>query len=340
MSQGVRTDIESDAWHGWWNACPEAGISCDSDTCRRRCAPPPADAPHTAAPRLAERPDMYEEELRAACGELRSCEARVRVPVMATLRNRALRGLSEYMGMHPGDNVRVLFLHDTFFTVRRGANSLPRLRGARVVSLVTVWPGCLLVVTDVRRQHVWRCVHAPQAEQVVELLLTHGMSYDVACAMDFEGTRLHDVWAARDQAVRTVCACPPPPCAAVTPPTKTLYSVTRALQGEAFDAHYPFVAEPAAQAALRANEPFRVYSCWNGAVVLPGNALVEVRGHAVLRRGHRCSPHVRLARRVCTSMGSRSERGARGSPCLPTLRPLAWAAPSVTSARRPRASCC
>ena len=61
------------------------------------------------------------------------------------------------------------------------------------------------------------------------------------------------------------------------------------VQGNAFDPFYPFVEEPTAQAALRAGQPFRVYSCWNGAVVLPGNALVEVRCPLRLRL---LRPHV------------------------------------------------
>lgn len=73
------------------------------------------------------------------------------------------------------------------------------------------------------------------------------MDYDVACAMDFAHLKLHDIWVARD------------------------------LNGEAFNSFYPFVAEPAAQAALKARRPFRVYSCWNGAVVLPAKAFVQSR---------------------------------------------------------------
>ena len=41
-----------------------------------------------------------------------------------------------------------------------------------------------------------------QAESMANLLLTNGMDYDVACAMDFEHLKLHDLWVARDLNVR------------------------------------------------------------------------------------------------------------------------------------------
>jgi alpha-1,3-mannosyltransferase len=47
------------------------------------------------------------------------------------------------------------------------------------------------------------------------------------------------------------------------------------LNGEKFDGYYPYVRERSAQESLRRNEPFNVYSCWNGAAVLRGDVLLK-----------------------------------------------------------------
>ena len=83
------------------------------------------------------------------------------------------------------------------------------------------------------------------ARDVVELLSTQGGRYDLACAADFESMQLYDVWVARD------------------------------LHGASLSGWYPYVRERAAQARLVAGQPFRVYSCWNGIVALPADALVS-----------------------------------------------------------------
>jgi hypothetical protein len=36
------------------------------------------------------------------------------------------------------------------------------------------------------------------ADQLVELMLTNDMEYDMACSMDFESLQLYDIWVARD----------------------------------------------------------------------------------------------------------------------------------------------
>lgn len=37
-----------------------------------------------------------------------------------------------------------------------------------------------------------------QAEDILELLLTNGMQYDMACAMDYTYFRMYDMWVTRD----------------------------------------------------------------------------------------------------------------------------------------------
>jgi len=82
-----------------------------------------------------------------------------------------------------------------------------------------------------------------RAADIAELVLTNGGLYDLACAMDFDGFKLYDEWVARD------------------------------LAGQTLSPWYPFVRDPDAQARLRAGQPFRLYSCWNGAVALPASAI-------------------------------------------------------------------
>ena len=112
-----------------------------------------------------------------------------------------------------------------------------------------------------------------QAEALVQLLLTNDMQYDVACGMDFERLKFYDVWVTRDISVRVVPLVPQ-----THEPQCSPSALWRLSQGEAFSSWYPFVQDPLSQLAMRYEHPFRVYSCWNGAVVLPGNALVDVRG--------------------------------------------------------------
>ena len=203
MMLGARSDIVSDPWKGWWELCGEANLDCSVDMCTHSCKALPEEElrPHRGVPRPAEPPDAYELAMKRACGHLEDCDADVRVPVMAALRNKALAGLEDYAGMHPGDDIRVLFLNDIYITVRRCA----------VVEPVTHYDSQhSFVCARVRaRARVCVCVCAAaaaalllQAESMANLLLTNGMDYDVACAMDFEHLKLHDLWVARDLNVR------------------------------------------------------------------------------------------------------------------------------------------
>lgn len=48
------------------------------------------------------------------------------------------------------------------------------------------------------------------------------------------------------------------------------------IQGDVPSAWYPYMQESVSRSRVRQGLPFRVYSCWNGAVVLPGEVLVKV----------------------------------------------------------------
>lgn len=83
------------------------------------------------------------------------------------------------------------------------------------------------------------------AEDVVELISTAGGEYDMACGMDYEILKFYDTWVARD------------------------------MSGATMSGWYPYLRDATAQALLRKGEPFRVFSCWNGAVVVPASIIVE-----------------------------------------------------------------
>eukprot|EP00164_Ancoracysta_twista_P009958 GFYU01014874.1.p1 GENE.GFYU01014874.1~~GFYU01014874.1.p1 ORF type:complete len:184 (-),score=50.37 GFYU01014874.1:83-592(-) len=44
--------------------------------------------------------------------------------------------------------------------------------------------------------------------------------------------------------------------------------VSRDIQGRQFDEYYPWVFEPYSNYLVRNDQPFRVYACWNGVVVM------------------------------------------------------------------------
>ena len=83
------------------------------------------------------------------------------------------------------------------------------------------------------------------AEDLLELIATEDGRYDMACAMDFELLKFYDTWVARD------------------------------MSGNAFSSWYPYIREATAQERLRQGKPFRVFSCWNGAVAVRASFLVH-----------------------------------------------------------------
>lgn len=103
-----------------------------------------------------------------------------------------------------------------------------------------------------------------QAEDVVELLLTRNMNYDVACAMDFELLTLYDIWVARDLQGQLLSGW-----------YVSSLSLTRTRKSWAH--RYPYAAGTRAQELVRAGNSFPVYSCWNGIVALSAEPFVSVR---------------------------------------------------------------
>ena len=108
-------------------------------------------------------------------GRLRDCNAKVRIAVMAALRNRALAPLLDAGGGGDGGGSG-----DGDGGSRVAGEDAPHLD---LPGRVTV-----LFLNDVLLY----------AEDVLELLATGGGGYDLACGMDFEGVKLYDTWVLRD----------------------------------------------------------------------------------------------------------------------------------------------
>lgn len=50
--------------------------------------------------------------------------------------------------------------------------------------------------------------------------------------------------------------------------------MARDIKGLSFSSWYPYVREPETQSLLRQEQPFPVYSCWNGAVTIHADILI------------------------------------------------------------------
>jgi len=168
---------------------------------------------------------------------LRDCPNTVRIPVMAAIRNMALLPLFNVttLGAAPAVARRQAELG-----TGDGINAPPAARTRpsqdsvpQGAHLGLRHPVQLIFLNDV----------VLFAEDIVELVATDGGAYDMACGMDFETLKFYDTWVARD------------------------------LGGASFSDWYPYVREATAAAAMRAGRPFRVFTCWNGAVTLPAAAL-------------------------------------------------------------------
>lgn len=129
----IRRRIVADS-HGadWKYLCPEAGIECETEVCE----------------------------------QVRDCDAMVRIPIMAAIRNRALNPMFE----PPATSI---------------LPPLPASRSAVGPQTVVVFLNDIYFTADV----------------LVQLLLTNDMEYDGACATDFDGLKLYDTWVARDRQV-------------------------------------------------------------------------------------------------------------------------------------------
>lgn len=177
---------------------------------------------------------------RGPSTELRHADLKLRIPVMAAIRNMALLPLygatdsSQVVGspVWSSDAAAACAARAVDFPGSAPRTTVRPSTGA-AAHLGFVDPTIVVFLNDV----LFR------AEDVVELVVTEGGEYDLACAMDFGGMKFYDEWVARD------------------------------LAGQTFSPWFPFVREPLAQARLRAGLPFRVYSCWNGAVAMPATSV-------------------------------------------------------------------
>jgi hypothetical protein len=167
---------------------------------------------------------------------LRSCPANVRIPVMALIRNLALLPLFNVSDIF-ALNAKVAAAAATSAVRSSGLGIPPLADDSLYVAghLGFTLPTTVVFLNDVLLY----------ANDVIELISTAGGAYDAACAMDFDVLQLYDTWVSRD------------------------------LNGATLSGWYPFVRESLAQARLIAGEPFRVYSCWNGAVALPAAAFTQ-----------------------------------------------------------------
>lgn len=92
-----------------------------------------------------------------------------------------------------------------------------------------------------------------KSSSIIRLMQTNNLNYDMACGLDFYGT-FYDRW------------------------------ITRDLHGKTFYNYYPYVKDATSQALLRKLQPFRVFSCWNGAVAMKATPFIS---KGVRFRSHR-----------------------------------------------------
>lgn len=53
------------------------------------------------------------------------------------------------------------------------------------------------------------------------------------------------------------------------------------MQGNHLSGFHPFVRDLIAQRALQREEPFQLYTCWNGMVAMPAHPFIAVRAICV-----------------------------------------------------------
>lgn len=199
--------------------------------------------------------------------DLRDISSTARIPVMARVRNQALKPLwaapwvlaeggggagraATTAGSGP---LRVANpLAGALGASDTGAGaSLPEWAQRAVRSLLSLGPG----TPPLQRQPGNLGLPAPikvlflndillRADDALALLATRGGQYDMACALDFDLLQLYDTWVVRDAA------------------------------GGTLSPWWPHLRQADAQAALRAGKPFPVSQCWNGMVALDAPALV------------------------------------------------------------------
>ncbi|KAJ7788849.1 cryptococcal mannosyltransferase 1-domain-containing protein [Mycena olivaceomarginata] len=95
-----------------------------------------------------------------------------------------------------------------------------------------------------------------EAESIVELLETNRGEYDMACGFDFQQWGLYDIWVIRDRLGRIVSG------------------------------QWPYFSEESGFAAVMANEPAPVFTCWNGIVSIRAEPFLPTE----MRRGGLSAP--------------------------------------------------
>ena len=94
-----------------------------------------------------------------------------------------------------------------------------------------------------------------EPESIIELLETRGGEYDFACALDFDHFGAYDAWVLRDRV------------------------------GKLAGAFWPYFLDATDRAAMEADEPVPVLTCWNGIVAFAADPLLPMH----LRRNHTLS---------------------------------------------------
>lgn len=200
-------------------------------------------------------PSCKNETAESDCPNLRDCPESIRIPLMAAFRNRALLPLFNAADM-AALHAMVSDAGDA-----KPPSDLSHL-GLVAEGSSSIATAAVVFLNDVLLR----------AEDVLQLMATQGgmrgagaaggaddadaqAAYDMACATDYELLKLYDVWVARD------------------------------LNGNRFSDWYPYAQpgtpSPAAAswqrdaASVMSGRPFRVYSCWNGAVVVRAQALMQ-----------------------------------------------------------------
>eukprot|EP00944_MAST-04C_sp_MAST-4C-sp1_P005877 g5877.t1 len=88
-------------------------------------------------------------------------------------------------------------------------------------------------------------------QDIIKLIDTNKMDYDLACALDFQNFKLYDLWVLRD------------------------------INGLVVNPWFPFFWDTPSFFKIISGDPLPVYSCWNGVVVFDASVLGNRTGHMI-----------------------------------------------------------
>ncbi|KAF7975444.1 hypothetical protein HWV62_9583 [Athelia sp. TMB] len=118
------------------------------------------------------------------------------------------------------------------------------------------------------------------AADILEILYEHDAQHaDMTCALDWGSRVVYDRWVLRTMSGRIIVRRrlgPASPSPSYAQPDLLTYFGDP--PPDPNPVPQPFPADPPARAALDALAPFQVFSCWNGAVVMPARAFTADRG--------------------------------------------------------------